>query len=164
MISAYERIPLNVVGDGKSTIGQLLKVKQKEFVASSRDTQIKTDDPRISVKLKHQGISLRSVPANGRKVYLLDNANLSTGGDSVDVTEKVHPSFRRLAVKITHDMGLRLCGVDFVINGNISQKPSDYWVLEINSAPGLDHYAKIGKAQEEIVESLYLEVLKHMER
>lgn len=163
IISAYERIPLNVVGDGKSTIGQLLKTKQKQFVASSRDTQIKTDDPRITIKLKQQKLSFRSVPAKGQKVYLLDNANLSTGGDSVDVTETVHPAFRKLAVKLTRDMGLRLCGVDLMIEGDISQKPSTFWVLEINSAPGLDHYAKIGKAQEQIVEDLYLEVLKHME-
>ncbi len=164
IISAYERIPLNVIGDGKSTIRQLLKIKQSQFVASSRDTQIKMDDPRIVIKLKHQKLSFKSVPAKGQKVYLLDNANLSTGGDSVDVTKKVHPSFKKLAVKLTRDMGLRLCGVDLMIDGDISQKPSTFWVLEINSAPGLDHYAKIGKAQEQIVEDLYLEVLKHLER
>ncbi|MDQ3015056.1 MAG: cyanophycin synthetase [bacterium] len=164
VISAYERIPLNVVGDGKWTIKQLLRAKQKQFVASSRDTQIKTDDPRIAIKLKHQGLTFRSVPAQGEQIFLLDNANLSTGGDSVDVTEKVHPEFRKLAVKLTRDMGLRLCGVDIMVDGDISQKPDIYWVLEINSAPGLDHYAKIGKAQEQVVENLYLEVLKHMER
>jgi D-alanine-D-alanine ligase-like ATP-grasp enzyme len=163
IISAYERIPLNVVGDGKSTIRQLLKIKQKQFIASSRDTQIKMDDPRIAIKLKHQGLTFRSVPAKGQIVYLLDNANLSTGGDSLDVTDKTHPSFKKLAIKLTLDMGLRLCGVDLMIKGDISQKPDVFWVLEINSAPGLDHYAKIGKAQEKKVESLYLEVLKHME-
>jgi D-alanine-D-alanine ligase-like ATP-grasp enzyme len=164
IISAYERIPLNVVGDGKSTIGRLLKTKQKQFVASSRDTQIKTDDPRIAIKLKHQGLNFRSILAKGQKVYLLDNANLSTGGDSLDVTDKAHPAFRKLAIKLTCDMGLRLCGVDLMIESDITQKPGAYWVLEINSAPGLDHYARIGKAQEEIVESLYLEVLKHLEQ
>lgn len=163
IISAYERIPLNVVGDGKSTIKQLLRAKQKLFVASSRDTQIKIDDPRIMIKLTHQGLSFWSVLTNGQRVYLLDNANLSTGGDSVDVTKTVHPAFKKLAVKLTRDMGLRLCGVDFMIEGDISQKPGIYHVLEINSAPGLDHYAKIGRAQEKIVEDLYLEVLKHME-
>lgn len=164
VISAYERIPLNVTGEGKSTIGQLLKLKQAQFVASSRDTKLKTDDPRIAIKLVHQGLSFRSVPAEGERVYLLDNANLSTGGDSADVTKLVHPEFKKLAVKLTRDMGLRLCGVDLMIEGDISQKPGIYWVLEVNSAPGLDHYAKIGKAQEKIVEDLYLEVLKHMER
>ncbi len=163
IISAYERIPLSIVGNGKSTILQLLKAKQKGFKASSRDTRIKIDDPRIKIKLQHQGMSLRSVPSKKQKVFLLDNANLSTGGDSVDVTNSIHPEFKMLAIKLTRDMGLRLCGVDLMINGDIKDKPATYWVLEINSAPGLDHYAKIGKAQEEIVENLYLEVLKHME-
>lgn len=164
IISAYERIPLNVVGDGKSPIGKLLEIKQGQFVASSRDTQIKVGDPRIEMKLAHQELTFRSVPAKGQRVYLLDNANLSTGGDSVDVTEKAHPAFRKLAVKLTHDMGLRLCGVDLMIEGDISQKPKVFWVLEVNAAPGLDHYARMGKTQEQIVETLYLEVLKHLER
>jgi D-alanine-D-alanine ligase-like ATP-grasp enzyme len=164
VISAYERIPLNVVGDGKSTIENLLKKKQKEFVASSRDTHIKLNDPRTAEKLKRQKLDFDSVPAKGERVYLLDNANLSSGGDSVDVTKKMHPEFGRIAVKLTKDMGLRLCGVDLMIAGDISQRPATYWVLEINSAPGLDHYAKTGKAQEKIVENLYLEVLKSIER
>jgi len=163
VVSVYERIPLNVIGNGTSTIRQLLGAKQKKFIASSRDTQIKTDDPRIGIKLAHQGLSFKSRPTHGKQIFLLDNANLSTGGDSVDVTERVHPEFRRLAVKLTRDMGLRLCGVDIMVDGDISQKPESYWIIEINSAPGLDHYAKLGKAQTQIVEDLYLEVLKHLE-
>lgn len=163
VISAYERIPLSVVGNGRSTVEQLLSAKQKRFIASGRDTQIRADDARISEKLAHQGLSRESVLGEKEQVYLLDNANLSTGGDSVDVTEKVHPAFRRLAVKLTRDMGLRLSGVDLMIRGDITQKAQEYWILEINAAPGLDHYAKSGKAQEQIVERLYLEVLKSME-
>ncbi len=164
VISAYERIPLNVIGDGRSTILQLLKAKQQRFAASSRDTRIKLEDPRMIDKMKRQGLSFKSVPAKGKRVYLLDNANLSTGGNSVDVTDKVHPSFRKLALKLTKDMGLRLCGVDIIVQGDIAKKPKNWWVLEVNAAPGLDHYAKTGKAQEKIVEKLYLEVLKSMER
>lgn len=164
IISAYERIPLNVIGDGKSTIGNLLERKQRDFIASSRDTRINTDDPRIGIKLKHQGLSLESVLVKGQRVFLLDNANLSTGGDSRDVINSVHPEFTQLAVRLTRDMGLRLCGVDIMVNGDIGQKPSDYWILEINAAPGLDHYAKIGTEQEKIVEDLYMQVLRHMER
>jgi D-alanine-D-alanine ligase-like ATP-grasp enzyme len=164
VISAYERIPLNVVADGVSTINRLLQKKQKQFVASSRDTKIKMDDARISEKLARQGLSLLSVPKKGERIYLLDNANLSTGGDSVDVTKKIHPEFRKLAIKLTKDMGLRLCGVDLMVSGDITSKPETYWILEINAAPGLDHYAQMGRAQEKVVEALYLKVLKSMEK
>ncbi len=164
IISAYERTPLSVTGDGVSTIRQLLMNKQEQFLQDGRDTRIKTADPRIASKLGVQGLTLRSVLTKNRSVYLLDNANLSTGGDSIDVTERVHPEFKKIAVALTRDMGLRLCGVDLMIDGDIRQKPKKYYVLEINSAPGLDHYARIGKAQEKIVENMYLEVLKHLER
>lgn len=164
VISAYERIPLSVVGNGRSTIKQLLTKKAREFVASSRDTRINMKDPRISAKLKYQGRSLVTVPARGERVFLLDNANLSSGGDAVDVTQKIHPGFKKLAIKLTRDMGLRLCGVDLMVAGSISEKPRNYWILETNAAPGLDHYVKTGKAQQKIVEDLYLKVLKSLSR
>ena len=162
VISAYERIPLSVLGDGRSSIKMLLKKKQKGFRAGSRDTRIKLDDLRISHKLGLQNLALRSVPERGKRIYLLDNANLSSGGDAVDVTKPIHPDFKKLAVKLTHDMGLRLCGVDLMVAGDIRNAPKKYWVLEVNAAPGLDHYVKTGHAQQKIVENLYLKVLKSL--
>ncbi len=166
VISAYERIPLNIVGDGKTSIERLLQRKQRQFIAAKRETRIKVDDPRIAEKLKRQRLSLRSVPVLDERVFLLDNANLSSGGDAVDVTASVNPAFRELAVRLTADMNLRLCGVDLMVNGRINAPPipGKYWVLEINAAPGLDHYAKTGKAQEKIVEELYLTVLRSLDR
>lgn len=166
VISAYERIPLNIVGDGKTSIQRLLWRKQRQFIAAKRGTHIKIDDPRIAEKLKRQGLSFRSVVSRKERIFLLDNANLSSGGDALDVTMKVSPAFRELAVRLTNDMNLRLCGVDLMVNGDISEPPrtGKHWVLEINSAPGLDHYAKIGKAQEKIVEELYLKILSTLNR
>lgn len=164
VISAYERIPLSVAGDGTSSIRSLLEQKQRRFLGSSRDTRLCVEDPRIKAKLARERLTLDSVPKRGVRVFLLDNANLSAGGDAVDVTNAVHPEFRAFAVKLTKDMGLRLCGVDLMVDGDITKPPKKYWVLEVNAAPGLDHYVKTGKAQQKIVENMYLEVLKHMER
>ena len=163
VISAYQRVPLNIIGDGRSTIRQLLMRKQQSFVASGRDTRIRIEDARIAQNLKHKKLTMRSVPEKGVVVYLLDNANLSTGGDPVDVTSSIHPEFKKIAIRLTKDMGLRLCGVDLMIDGDIKDAPKRYWVLETNAAPGLDHYVKTGKAQQKIVEAMYLKVLKAME-
>src|SRR3989344_1208425 len=162
VISAYERIPLSVVGDGSSSIKELLKRKQKRFRTGSRDTHIRLDDLRIAHKLGLQNLALRSVPERGERIYLLDNANLSSGGDAVDVTKPIHPDFKKLAVRLTRDMGLRFSGVDLMVAGDIRQKPKKYWVLEVNAAPGLDHYVQTGPAQQKIVENLYLKVLKSL--
>ncbi len=163
IISAYERLPLSVTGDGRRNIRQLLIKKQKEFVAARRDTRIKMNDPRIKERLKHEGRTLRSVPAKGETVALLDNANLSSGGDARDVTGTIHPGFKKIAVRLTRDMGLRICGVDLMVAGDITKPPGRYWVLEVNAAPGLDHYVSTGEKQERAVRAMYLKVLKAMQ-
>jgi D-alanine-D-alanine ligase-like ATP-grasp enzyme len=141
-----------------------LAKKQREFRTNGRDTRLVLDDRRIAAKLKRAKRSLASVPLKGETVFLLDNANLSSGGDARDVTAAMHPEFKKLAITLTRDMGLRLCGVDLMIDGDIAHKPDRFAILEINSAPGLDHYATSGETQRQIVEDMYLEVLKHMGR
>lgn len=164
VISAYERLPLSVIGDGRSTIRSLLRKKQQEFDKIGRDTKIDLRDTRLLAKLKRLGLRLNSILEKHRQVFLLDNANLSSGGESKDVTRLIHRDFRELAVRLTAEMGLRLCGVDVLVKGgSLAQPAKEFYVLEINSAPGLDHYAKIGREQKTIVENLYLEVITAME-
>ena len=167
VVAAYERIPLSVVGNGKSSIQELLETKAKKFVGSSRDVKIQVDDPRIVQKVRVQGLSMSSVPERNTQVFLLDNANLSTGGEAVDVAEIMHPSYKKLAIKLTKDMGLRFCGVDMMVSEDITRENKDFHgihILEINASPGLDHYSKSGVKQREIVENTYLKVLQKLER
>ncbi len=159
VISAYERVPLSVVGDGTSSVRTLLEKKQLQFIREKRDTRIDVEDRRITSKLAQSHLTLDSVLIKKGKIFLLDNANLSTGGDSIDVTHEVHRGFKEVAIRLTEDMGLRFCGVDLMISGSIKDSPGEYWVIEINAAPGLDHYARSGKAQEAIVEGLYRKVI-----
>lgn len=65
VISAYERIPLYVVGDGARSIKQLMQEKQRRFIAERRDTHIKITDERISQKLAREKLTLSSVPSRG---------------------------------------------------------------------------------------------------
>ncbi len=164
IISAYERLPLTVVGDGRTPILGLLRRLQRRFVREGRDTVIRCDDGRMALKLARSGISLKSIPKKGVRVQLLDNANLSSGGDAIDMTRVMHPSFKRLAIRITKDMGLRLCGVDLMVEGDIRKPVGEYRVIEINAAPGLDNYASTGKRQAATVERLYLKVLRALQR
>jgi D-alanine-D-alanine ligase-like ATP-grasp enzyme len=163
VISAYERIPLSVIGDGKSSIISLLKKKQIFFIKTGRDTKINFNDQRIKLKLKNLGYSLSSILPIRQKIFLLDNANLSSGGDSIDVTKIIHPSFKNIAIKLTKEMGLRISGVDIMVrNGDITKdlKECNYYIIEINAAPGLDHYVTSGSFQRKIVEAMYLKILK----
>ncbi len=163
IISAYERIPLSVLGDGRSSVKKLLEKKQKAFIKNGRDTRINFKDRRIKIKLRRLGYTFGSVLQKGIKIYLLDNANLSTGGDSLDATDTMHSKFKKIAINLTADMGLRIAGVDIMITkGDITMDPKlcKYFMIEINSAPGLDHYVTTGTKQRKIVEAMYLKILK----
>lgn len=164
LVAAYQRLPLSVVGDSTSTISKLLQDKQKSFIAQGRDTVIKSNDPRIQHKLSNDyKMNLESVPVKGQKINLLDAANLSAGGDALDVTNIIHPTFAKLAIDVTKTMGLRLCGVDIIVDGTIDQElNNNYTIIEINAAPGLDHYAQVGEVQMSIVKDMYKKVIKAM--
>jgi D-alanine-D-alanine ligase-like ATP-grasp enzyme len=164
IISAYERRPLTVTGNGRSTVLQLMRALQRQFVAEQRDAMFDLDDFRIAAKLRRRGLSLASVPARDEAIPLLDNANLSSGGAAIDVSDVIHPGYQAIAVNLTRDMGLRYCGVDLMVKGDLSEPPKKYWVLEINSAPGLDHFASRGRKQRRIVDELYLKVLEEFKR
>jgi D-alanine-D-alanine ligase-like ATP-grasp enzyme len=163
IISGYERVALSVVGDGKSSIKGLLDRKQKDFILHKRDTKINFEDRRMKIKLKNYGYTFATILPKGEKVYLLDNANLSTGGDSTDVTKSISKGFYKIATDLTRDMGLRVAGVDIMVTeGDITMDPKKckYYIIEINAAPGLDHYVTTGNEQKKIVEAMYLKVLK----
>src|SRR3712207_8469340 len=53
-----------------------------------------------------------TVPNAGRVVWLRDNANLSTGGTSRDVTDLMHPDVARLCVRVAAMVGLDIAGID----------------------------------------------------
>lgn len=163
VISAYQRIPLTLVGDGRSTMDQLLKRKQKEFTKSGRDTVIDFNDYRISQNLSRKGLKMTSILEQNESVDIISIANLSAGGSAIDVTDSIHPDFKAIAIKATKDMCLKLCGVD-ILTDDITNPPEEYYIIEINAAPGLDNYAFIGRKQDLIVDGLYLKILNYLEK
>lgn len=157
ILSAYQRIPLQVTGDGIHSIRALLSRKQVEFMTAGRDTVIDFDDFRIADKLSRQRLDWDSIPANRVVIPLLDNSNLSTGGEAKDVTNNIHSDYKTLAIQLTKQMGLRFCGVDIMTSNITEPLDPSYRIIEINAAPGMDHYALSGLAE---LDALYLKVLR----
>ncbi|MEE6031613.1 bifunctional glutamate--cysteine ligase GshA/glutathione synthetase GshB [Avibacterium paragallinarum] len=135
------RVPANVVGDGKHSVAEL--------VAAKNDHPLRGDGSRTPLKkialgdieklqLKEQGLTVDSIPEAGRIVQLRANSNISTGGDSIDMTDEMHPSYKALAVGITKAMGAAVCGVDLIIPD--LHKPAEpslqsWGVIEANFNP-----------------------------
>lgn len=166
VISAYERVPLSLIWDGNSTIRELLLQKQSLFELSGRDTILDLDDPRILENLNRKNLNFDAILGYDVSLQLLDNANLSSWGESIDRTGNIHSDFIKIAIEATRDMWLRLSGVD-IMCANISEAitaKNPYVIIELNWAPWLDHYISTGNEQKMIVKSLYKKILLALEK
>lgn len=154
VVAASERLPAQVVGDGVRTVSELVAAVNADPLRGEEHerplTRIKIDVVAELVLAK-QRLTPASVPAAGQVVLLRENANLSTGGTAIDVTDRVHPMNRDLALRIARLIGLDVCGVDIVMD-DIAQPLSEATgaVIEVNAAPGIrmHHYPAQGRPRE----------------
>ncbi|AHG78920.1 Glutathione biosynthesis bifunctional protein gshAB [Mannheimia varigena USDA-ARS-USMARC-1388] len=112
------RVPANVVGDGVHSVKELVDLKNADPLRGdgSRSPLKKIALGEIEqLQLKEQGLTVDSVPEKGQTVQLRANSNISTGGDSIDMTDQIHESYKQIAVGIAHAMGAKVCGVDLII-------------------------------------------------
>jgi cyanophycin synthetase len=140
MVAAAQRVPANVVGDGKQTIQQLIDETNKDprrgYGHENVLTEITVDRDTMDL-LEKKNYTLDTVPPANEVVYLKSTANLSTGGTSIDVTDMVHPENIFLAERISRVIGLDVCGIDIMAK-NLTQplKENGGVILEVNAAPG----------------------------
>ncbi|MCU0835705.1 MAG: cyanophycin synthetase [Chromatiaceae bacterium] len=141
LVAAALREPAQVVGDGRSTIRELiarvnLDPRRSDGHATSLSL-IKLDAIALAV-LAEQGLDADAIPSAGSKVLLRRNANLSTGGTATDVTGQVHPEVAARAVDAARVVGLDIAGVD-ILAEDIARplKAQGGAVVEVNAGPGL---------------------------
>ncbi len=140
LVAAAIRTPAHVVGDGKSTIQQLIDVvnadPRRGYGHENVLTMITVNDMTLNL-LKAKNYTVDTVLADGEVMDLKDTANLSTGGTAKDVTDIVHPTNIFMAERISRVIGLDICGID-IMTSDISKPLSDTGgaVLEVNAGPG----------------------------
>lgn len=140
-VAATERQPASVIGNGRATLQELIdrenRSPQRSDTPTSPMGKIHTDEA-MHRYLEEQGLDLDSVIESDRTIYLRKVANLSSGGFSIDATEKVHPDNIILAQDIAQHFRLTCMGID-IITADISQswKQGNFGIIEINAAPGV---------------------------
>ena len=137
--AAVERIPANVVGDGKTSI--LMLIQRENIIRMNPRKnclcEIRLDDITFDYMEKHN-ITLDYIPKKGERVFVLGNSNVSTGGNCYDVTDKSHISFRKMAKNILNLFpGVPYLGIDLIcqdLSENMSNQ--NYIICELNTSPG----------------------------
>lgn len=157
------RMPANVVGDGTSTIQELIDLKNADPRRGKELTYalfIIEVDEEILRELKQQNVTLESIPDAGQRIFLRKISNISKGGDSIDVTDIAHPDIHEIAIKAINSLpGLDFAGLDLMTtNIEAPQTSATHRVIEINSSPGfcIQEFPFLGEPRKAQYEFIYL--------
>jgi glutamate--cysteine ligase len=82
---------------------------------------------------------ITDIPKENEIVYLRENSNISTGGDSVDYTDDIPRAYKEFALRAAKAVDAKICGVDMIINNISNENPTDYdyAIIEANFNPAI---------------------------
>lgn len=128
VLAATKRIPAHVIGDGRSTIKELIEAKNNDrkenpYLAS----KLIDMDADLSYYLKVHGYALDHVVSEGETIYVRGQSNVASGGDPIDITDQISNAEKEVAIRAAKAIpGFVHGGVDVLLNGNKTS------VIEIN--------------------------------
>ena len=137
VVAATRGETLGVVGDGKSTVAQLVEAQINQHPRCLIDNTLErielSTDAKVQGELLRQQLDAQSIPAQGQQVVLLRTGNLT-----VDCTDEVHPDIARNAVMAARTIGLDIAGIDMVVQ-DIRRPLLEQGgaIVEVNAGPSL---------------------------
>ncbi|MGL5681974.1 MAG: bifunctional glutamate--cysteine ligase GshA/glutathione synthetase GshB [Marinifilaceae bacterium] len=141
VVGVLHRVPANVVGDGYKSIRTLVEEKNKDprrgkgYVTPLEKLRLGKEEEMF---LAMQELTFDSVPEKGVTVYLRENSNISTGGDSIDFTDEVSHTYKAIAVNAARAVGAKITGVDMMIPDIYEPAGvGNYAIIEMNFNPAI---------------------------
>ena len=140
LVAAALREPAHVIGDGTSSIRQLIdgvNADPRRGIGHERVLTVVTVNDLTERLLALGGYKVDDVLPANEKLYLKSTANLSTGGTARDVTDEVHQDVRLMCERTSRLVGLDCIGIDIVAPGLDERlDPGSAGIVEVNAAPG----------------------------
>jgi len=141
IVAVSERIPPYIIGDGISSIEKLIQNTNEDSRRGEGHekelTKIKIDEGLIEY-LKHKKCPLNFILPAKKKLFLKDNANLSTGGLSIDCTDLICDENIEICKRAASAIGLNICGIDLrCVDISKPLTEGGGVIIEINAAPGI---------------------------
>jgi len=157
------RVPANVVGNGSQNIKELVDEKNKNpmrgkgYVTPLEKIVLGSFEKDYLIS---QEKDITYIPVEGEVVYLRENSNLSTGGDSIDFTDDILDDYKVIAVESARAVGAKICGADIIIS-DVKARPdrNNHSIIELNFNPILHAHAYPSQGQNRHVEDNVLDLL-----
>ena len=141
VVGILHRVPANVTGNGSHTIRELVVEKNKDPL---RGKGYHTPLEKIQLGeaelmfLKAQDKDFDTIPLENETVFLRENSNISTGGDSIDFTDDIPESYKKIAVKAAQALNVKITGLDMIIPDYTQEASNDnYAIIELNFNPAM---------------------------
>ncbi len=144
VVAAALRRPAEIVGDGTSTVAQLIERQSARRAAATGGESRIPLDAETERCLAEQGLTMETVLENNRAVKVRKTANLHTGGTIHDVTDGLHPVLREAAENAAKALRIPVTGLDFLVP---SPDSDQYVIIEANERPGLANHEPQPTAQ-----------------
>ena len=112
IISLVERIPANVVGDGRSTLKELINRKNTRARAEFETITLGEVERET---LKAQGLKLESVIPRGIQVLLRYDATFNTGSQAYEVLDEIDSSYLTELKRLAQALQLHDGALDVII-------------------------------------------------
>ena len=138
VVAAAVRRPASVVGDGRSTVRELIaEQSRRREAATGGESRIPLDEATEQTVREH-GHELDDVLPRGQELEVRRTANLHTGGTISDVTAQLHPALVTAAVRASRALDIPVTGLDFLVPDLAGP---EHVLLEANERPGLANHA-----------------------
>jgi glutamate--cysteine ligase len=161
--AVLHRAPANVLGDGSSTVRALVDMKNAHPYRGegyhSPLERIRLGETELGF-LAAAGLEPDSVPEAGRRILLRKNSNISTGGDSMDFTDAMPDSYKRVAERAAAACGAAISGVDMIVPDIADEsEAAPYAVIELNYNPALHIHDFPAEGENRRVERFVLDLI-----
>lgn len=137
LVAAAVRCPPRVIGDGDTTIRELIGMQSRRRAAATSGESRIPLDVETDRCLAEQGLGLDAVLQEGREITVRKAANLHAGGSIHDVTDHVHPALVEAACTAATAIGIPVAGVDLMVK---DPALPEYVFIEANERPGLANH------------------------
>jgi glutamate--cysteine ligase len=139
-IAVLRRDAAHVIGDGTSTIAELVTQKNKNPLRG-HDHRFPLEKIQLGdtekLMLEVQGYTVESIPPKDVKINLRENSNVSTGGDSIDMTDEMPEAYKLIAEKAAQALQVNITGVDLLIDDITDKTARKYSIIEANFNPAM---------------------------
>jgi GNAT-family acetyltransferase (TIGR03103 family) len=137
VVAAAVRKPASVIGDGRSSVRELITAQsRRRAAATGGESRIPMDDGTVAT-VRANGRELDDVLPVGEELEVRRTANLHTGGTIHDVTDLLHPALVTAAVAASRALDIPVTGLDFLVPDVAGP---EHVLIEANERPGLANH------------------------